>query len=334
MRCAVIGAGAWGTALADLLAINGHDTMVWALEPDVAESINTSHENRRFLAGLSDLAIGCARRTRRRTAIRGASLVVFATPSQHLRRDRRASARRFSSATRFSSSRRRASSSDTLRLMTSVVAEVVPGHDVVGISGPSFAAEVVARQPTAIVAASTNQRAAHVDAARAEQHDLSRLHARRRDRRRAWRLAQERHGRRDRHRRRRWARPQLARGAHHARLARDDAARRRARRASVDVRRTRRRGRSRADVHRRVEPQSRDRYRDRKGRVARARAARERRPSPKAWSRRRARSRSRIGTASTCRSWRWSTAFCSRVTRLGAAVSELMTRELRSEQDP
>jgi predicted enzyme related to lactoylglutathione lyase len=36
MRCAVVGAGAWGTALADLLAGNGHDTVLWSLEPDVA----------------------------------------------------------------------------------------------------------------------------------------------------------------------------------------------------------------------------------------------------------------------------------------------------------
>jgi glycerol-3-phosphate dehydrogenase (NAD(P)+) len=37
MRCAVIGAGAWGTALADLLASNNYDTTIWAHEPDVDE---------------------------------------------------------------------------------------------------------------------------------------------------------------------------------------------------------------------------------------------------------------------------------------------------------
>ena len=50
MRIAVVGAGAWGTALADLLASNGHDTVIWAFEPDVAASINERHENR-FLKG-------------------------------------------------------------------------------------------------------------------------------------------------------------------------------------------------------------------------------------------------------------------------------------------
>ena len=52
MRCAVVGAGAWGTALGDLLSRNGYDTTLWAHEPDVVVSINQGHENRRFLSGL------------------------------------------------------------------------------------------------------------------------------------------------------------------------------------------------------------------------------------------------------------------------------------------
>ena len=51
MRCAVIGAGAWGTALADLLAAAGHDVRIWAYELDVVQTINERHENTRFLAG-------------------------------------------------------------------------------------------------------------------------------------------------------------------------------------------------------------------------------------------------------------------------------------------
>ena len=50
MRCAVVGAGAWGTALADLLARNGHQVTLWAYEPDVVQAINEKHENVRFLA--------------------------------------------------------------------------------------------------------------------------------------------------------------------------------------------------------------------------------------------------------------------------------------------
>ena len=51
MRCAVIGAGAWGTALARLLADNGHDVRLWAYEPDVVEAINASTRERALPAG-------------------------------------------------------------------------------------------------------------------------------------------------------------------------------------------------------------------------------------------------------------------------------------------
>src|SRR5450756_2294832 len=85
MRCAVVGAGAWGTVLADLLARNGHDVRLWAYEPDVVESINTKRENVRFLRGHelspSVEAMGDIRRT-----VEGAALVTLATPSHVLRR--------------------------------------------------------------------------------------------------------------------------------------------------------------------------------------------------------------------------------------------------------
>ena len=48
---AIIGAGAWGTALGSALARGGHDVTLWALEDDVVSSINTAHENIRYLPG-------------------------------------------------------------------------------------------------------------------------------------------------------------------------------------------------------------------------------------------------------------------------------------------
>src|SRR5689334_16438649 len=85
MRAAVVGGGAWGTALADLLASNGHDTTLWALEPDVAAAINACHENQRFLRGFT-LAPSLRATNDLRTALDGASFIVYAAPSQHLRR--------------------------------------------------------------------------------------------------------------------------------------------------------------------------------------------------------------------------------------------------------
>jgi glycerol-3-phosphate dehydrogenase (NAD(P)+) len=160
MRCAVIGAGAWGTALADLLANNGHDTTIWALEPDVAASIDETHENRRFLRGLS-LAASLRATNEVDTALRGAELVVYAVPSQHLRAVARIGAgcvARDAILTVASKGIERSS----LSLMTTVIEAELPERFVVGISGPSFAEEVVRRQPTAIVAASANADAAVV----------------------------------------------------------------------------------------------------------------------------------------------------------------------------
>ena len=166
MRCAVIGAGAWGTALADLLANNGHRTVIWALEPDVAASINEAHENRRFLRGHS-LAPSLRATNELETALRDAELVVYAVPSQHLRAVAGTGAPcvgRGAIQTIASKGIERS----TLSLMTTVIESEVPDRPVVGISGPSFAEEVVRREPTAIVAASDNE-----DAAVAVQDALS-----------------------------------------------------------------------------------------------------------------------------------------------------------------
>lgn len=165
MRCAVVGAGAWGTALADLLASNGHETTIWALESDVAESIERTRTNR-FLED-AVLAPTLRATTDLARAVAGAELVVFATPSQHLRGIAKHAATTIGT-TAIVTVASKGIERETLALMTTVVAEELPGRAVVAVSGPSFAAEVVKRQPTAIVAASEN-----VNAAAAAQDALS-----------------------------------------------------------------------------------------------------------------------------------------------------------------
>ena len=170
-RCAVIGAGAWGTALADVLARNGHEAVLWALESDVTTSVNESHENRRFLQGVA-LAPSLRATSDLAAAIGGASIVCAATPSQHLRAVlRRALPALAPSAILCIASK--GIERDTLSLMSDVVAEEAPEHAVVALSGPSFAAEVAAQQPTAIVAASSN-----ILAAEAVQEAFSNAHLR------------------------------------------------------------------------------------------------------------------------------------------------------------
>ena len=173
MRCAVVGAGAWGTALADLLARNGHEVVLWAREPDVVESINRRHVNDRFFAG-TPLEQTLRASGVLEEALTGAMLVVFATPSQVLREIARRSANWVPrSATAIVASK--GIERNTLAIMTKVLDAEIRGVPVVGLSGPSFAAEVAARQPTAVVAASEDESAARL-AQRALSSDSFRVY--------------------------------------------------------------------------------------------------------------------------------------------------------------
>jgi glycerol-3-phosphate dehydrogenase (NAD(P)+) len=160
MRCAVVGAGAWGTALADLLARNGHDVVLWAREADVVESVNARHENARFLAG-ARLAPSLRASGDLADAVRGCEFITYAAPSHVLRLVARDSAAGVgANATLAVASK--GIERDTFALMTDVIESELLGRPVVAVSGPSFAAEVAQRQPTAIVAASASAEAAEL----------------------------------------------------------------------------------------------------------------------------------------------------------------------------
>ena len=160
MRAAVVGAGAWGTALADMLAAAGHDVCIWALEPDVVASINGKKENPVFLPKFK-LAQSLRASSNHQETLEQAELVIYATPSQHLRTVARAGAAHIKQGATLAVASK-GIEEKTLALMSEVVAEEAAGHPVVAISGPSFAAEVAARQPTAIVAASERANAARL----------------------------------------------------------------------------------------------------------------------------------------------------------------------------
>ncbi|MES2176470.1 MAG: NAD(P)H-dependent glycerol-3-phosphate dehydrogenase [Gemmatimonadota bacterium] len=170
-QCAVIGAGAWGTALANVLAGNGHDVVLWALEPDVVSSVNERHENARFLNGVR-LNARLRATASLAEATGGASLVCVAVPSQHVRAVLRSAASGLGREASLCMASKGIEQT-TLELMSDIAEEEAPHHSVIALSGPSFAAEVAASQPTAIVAASKN-----VLAAEAVQDALSNSHLR------------------------------------------------------------------------------------------------------------------------------------------------------------
>ncbi len=161
-RIAVLGAGSWGTTLADLLARKGHEVTIWAYEAEVVESINRSHENALFLPG-ARLAPGLVATGDAVEAVRGVPVVLSVAPSQVVRsvisgvRGAVADGTLVVSATK-------GIENESLALMSEVIGELLPRARFAALSGPSFAQEVFEGQPTAVVAA-----AGTLDAARETQ---------------------------------------------------------------------------------------------------------------------------------------------------------------------
>ena len=150
-RIAVLGAGSWGTTLADLLARKGHEVTIWAYEAEVVESINRGHENSLFLPG-ARLAPALTATGDAGEAVRGVPVILSAAPSQVVRsvitsvQAAVADGALVVSATK-------GIENESLALMSDVIAELVPQARFAALSGPSFAQEVYEGQPTAVVAA-------------------------------------------------------------------------------------------------------------------------------------------------------------------------------------
>jgi glycerol-3-phosphate dehydrogenase (NAD(P)+) len=160
-RIAVVGAGNWGTALANLLAKKEHSVTLWSLEPDVAEAIGARHENPRYLRGIA-LHAQLRATADLGAAVAEAAVVVSVSPSQHVRRVMQSAApslRRDALVVSAS----KGIETGSLQTMAEVLREVLPdgrGAGAVFLSGPSFAIEVAREQPTAVTVASRDPAAA------------------------------------------------------------------------------------------------------------------------------------------------------------------------------
>lgn len=158
MRCAVIGGGAWGSALAHLLASAGHEVRLWARETDVVEHVNTWHANPRFLPGAS-LHRNVSATSEMAHALQSAELIVYVAPSHVLRDVVRAGAAEVRPGA-IAVVATKGIERGSLAVMTDVVGSELPEHSVVALSGPSFALEVARDMPSAVVAASEDSVAA------------------------------------------------------------------------------------------------------------------------------------------------------------------------------
>jgi glycerol-3-phosphate dehydrogenase (NAD(P)+) len=147
---AVLGAGAWGTALAIQAARTGGQVTLWARDPARAAAIAAARENLRLLPGAA-LPEGVAV-TADLAACMGARLVVLAVPAQHLR----ALAERLPANAPPLLVVAKGVEQATLKLPLEVLEGLRPGHPAGVLSGPNFAHEVAAGLPAAAVVASTD----------------------------------------------------------------------------------------------------------------------------------------------------------------------------------
>lgn len=150
-RIGVLGAGSWGTTLANLLAHRGHAVRIWAHEAEVVAAINRQHENTLFLPGAS-LHPALDATADPAMAVDGADLVLGAAPSHVARRVLDSVAGAVAPGAILVSATK-GIEQETLALMSEVARATLPDMPFVALSGPSFAQEVHAGQPTAVVAA-------------------------------------------------------------------------------------------------------------------------------------------------------------------------------------
>ena len=146
MKLGILGGGAWGTALAQV-AVEGGETLLWAREPEVVESINAVHENSLFLAGRAlDPAI---RATGDLADLGDCEALLVVTPAQHMRAVLAALPRLAVPLILCAKGMEEAS----MKLMHDVAREAQPEAPVAVLSGPTFAHEVAARLPAAVTLA-------------------------------------------------------------------------------------------------------------------------------------------------------------------------------------
>jgi len=161
MRCSVLGAGSWGTALASLLAGKGFQVTAWDKDLPVLEEIAKAHRNERYLPGVT-LPPTLFATSDLHKALEGAELVVLAVPSFAVRQVVIDAKRLIHAGTPIVCVAK-GIELETLMTMSEVIEDVVPVplHPYIAVmSGPSFAKEVAKGLPTAVTVAARWERIA------------------------------------------------------------------------------------------------------------------------------------------------------------------------------
>ena len=147
MKLGIIGGGAWGTALAQVAASGGRETLIWAMEQEVVDSINDRRENSLFLPGIAlDAAI---RATANIEELGSCDGWLVVTPAQHMRSVLERALECDKPMVLCSKGIEEKSS----ELLHDVARQACPGAKLAVLSGPTFAHEVATALPTAVTLA-------------------------------------------------------------------------------------------------------------------------------------------------------------------------------------
>ncbi len=160
-KIGVIGAGSWGTTLANLLAKKGHDVTLWAHEPEVAQEMAEHGVNTPFLPGIA-LSPHLRFTNSLHEAAAGKDMLVFVVPSQVVRGVLRSILPSLPKDTVIVSASK-GIELQTLMLVSQIYEELLPGEmfrNFAALSGPTFAREVAQEMPTAVVAAAAEAKVA------------------------------------------------------------------------------------------------------------------------------------------------------------------------------
>src|SRR4051812_6403136 len=143
-RVAVVGAGSWGTAVAAMTCRNA-PTVLWARRKELADEVATTHQSRAYLPGVL-LPAALEATASLEEAVSGADVIVLGVPS-HGMREVLTEAASYVTAGVPVVSLSKGVEQETLKRMTEVVAEVLPGHPAGVLTGPNLAKEVMAGYP-------------------------------------------------------------------------------------------------------------------------------------------------------------------------------------------
>lgn len=159
---AVLGAGSWGTVLASVLAENGNETKLYARRSSAVQEINTHHTNDHYLPGIH-LAHSLRASSDLSEVIGSSDVVVFVVPSQSLRETAR-NVRSYLKPNTVIVHAIKGFEIPTYKRMSQVLAEELPEHanQIVVLTGPSHAEEVIRKLPTTVVVASEDQQSAEI----------------------------------------------------------------------------------------------------------------------------------------------------------------------------